>query len=294
LLALLGPTASGKSEIAIELAQELEAPILSVDSMQVYRGMDIGTAKPTAEEQRRVPHYMIDLVEPEEAFTVAQFQREARELIESERHPIVLVVGGSGLHFRAVVDPLVFPPHDSEVRADLEAAEDPLEELLGIDPNAGNAVDLDNRRRVIRAVEVYRLTGMTPTMRAQGEEAEAIRTYKSWYEFQAVGVDPGAQLEARVAARSKAMIDRGLLDEVASVAGRLGPTASAAVGYRQLLPVVEGEITVETGIEVLTRATVGLAHRQRTFFRKDPRITWVAWSQHPERRLLDVRKALRI
>lgn len=292
MLALVGPTASGKSEIALQLARQLDAPILSIDSMQVYRGMDIGTAKPTVAERQEVPHYMVDLADPEDAFSVAEFQRQARRVIDSGQHSLILMVGGSGLHFRAVVDPLVFPPHDPELRAALEDADDPLAALLDVDPHAAELVDIDNRRRVIRALEIFRLTGSTPSMRAHGREAKAIRGYEPLYEFQAVGIDPGDQLRERISARTEKMAGSGLLEEVASIAPRLGVTARNAVGYRQLLAVVAGEITPEAGLESVKRATIALARRQRTFFRRDPRIAWVAWKRSPRQRLEDVRVAL--
>lgn len=292
MLALVGPTASGKSELGFQLAQELDAPIVSIDSMQVYRGMDIGTAKPTMVERQQVLHYMIDLAEPEDVFSVAEFQREAREVIDSEHHPVILMVGGSGLHFRAIVDPLAFPPHDSAVRAMVEDAADPVSELLQIDPGAADVVDLGNSRRVVRALEIFRLTGSTPSMRARGREAKAILDYQPLYEFRAAGVDPGDELIARIAARTAAMAASGLLDEVEELEPRLGPTARNAVGYRQLLAVVAGEVTPEVGFESVKSATLALARRQRTFFRRDPRIAWVAWSTSRKRRLDDVRVAL--
>lgn len=294
MLALVGPTASGKSEVGLELAEQLNAPILSVDSMQVYRGMDIGTAKPTPAQQHRVRHHMIDLVEPERTFTVAEFQNEARRVIDSNEYQTILIVGGSGLHFRAIVDPLVFPPHDILVRERSEASADPVTELLHVDSEAGSVVDLDNRRRVVRALEIYRLTGLTPTHRAKTDEAEAIRRYEPFYEFQAVGIDPGPQLETRINVRTEFMAERGLLDEVEALAPRLGPTAASAVGYRQLLAVVQGDITMGAGFESMKRATVALARRQRTFFRRDPRIVWVPWQQSPQERLREIRSALRL
>ncbi|MGH8927724.1 MAG: tRNA (adenosine(37)-N6)-dimethylallyltransferase MiaA, partial [Acidimicrobiia bacterium] len=247
LVAILGPTASGKSEIALELAEDLGAPIISVDSMQVYRGMDIGTAKPDREAQGRVRHYLIDVVEPEYPYTAAEFQREARTVIMRDRHDVLLIVGGSGLHFRSVVDPLSFPPHDRTIRAEVEATLDPVEALLEVDPDAGEVVDLANRRRVIRALEVWHLTGLTPSERAGTAEALALRDYAPLYDFVAVGIDPGDALEARIAARTELMRERGLLDEVARLVGRLGPTASRAVGYAQLAPVVEGRLDEEEG-----------------------------------------------
>jgi tRNA dimethylallyltransferase len=258
--------------------------------MQVYRGMDIGTAKASRDEQRRVPHHMIDLVEPEVEFTVADFQEAARALLD---RPMILV-GGSGLHFRAVVDPMTFPSSDPEVRAELEALEDDraVAELLSADPAAADIVDLTNPRRVVRALEVHRLTGATPTDRAAGEEAEALRSYRASIEFAAVGLDPGPALEQRVTERLDRMLDDGLLEEVEELARHLGRTASQAVGYKQLLPVVEGTVPLEEGVAAAKRATLRLAKHQRTYFRRDPRIVWVPWEQDPRFRYERVRTAL--
>lgn len=276
------------------MAEELQAPILSVDSMQVYRGMDIGTAKPSRSERGRVHHYMIDLVEPEQPYTAAEFQREARTLLMSDRHPILIITGGSGLHFRSVVDPLNFPPHDRQVRAEVEAEADPVEALLEVDPRAGDFVDLSNPRRVVRALEVWRLTGLTPTARSMSEEALAVQEYESLYDFKAVGVDPGPQLEARINARTDHMREEGLLNEVARLRGRLGPSAAGAVGYRQLMPVLEGRLDEGDAWSQIRSETLALAKRQRTFFRRDPRIRWVPWLEAIEDRFAVVREALEL
>ena len=259
--------------------------------MQVYRGMDIGTAKPTLEDRRRVRHFMIDLVEPEVAFTVAMFQREARKVIGAGHDPVI-ICGGSGLHFRSVVDAMTFPPHAPAVRQELEALSDPVAALLEIDPEADQVIDLANRRRVVRALEVWRLTGLTPTERAGAEEARALREYEPLYPFTAVGLDPGEQLEERAVARIEMMRQAGLLEEVGRLLGRLGPTAAGAVGYRQLTPVVTGELSEAAGWAAVRSETLALARRQRTFFGRDPRIRWVAWHDSPTRRLETVREAL--
>ncbi|MDH3540958.1 MAG: tRNA (adenosine(37)-N6)-dimethylallyltransferase MiaA, partial [Acidimicrobiia bacterium] len=174
----------------MELARRMGASILSVDSMQVYRGMDIGTAKPSAAECAEIAHHMIDLVEPEEEFSVAAFQAASREVIEHAEGDVV-VAGGSGLHFRAVVDPLEFGATDPEVRADLESrpAPDLVARLAQIDPDA--PVDTSNPRRVIRALEVYELTGETPSDRAKRPSARAVNEYRPLLPFRAVGLDPG-------------------------------------------------------------------------------------------------------
>jgi tRNA dimethylallyltransferase len=265
--------------MALRLAEDIDAEILSVDSMQVYRGMDIGTAKPDQETRARVPHHMIDLVEPEDEFTVAEFQQRARTLLDRR----LILVGGSGLHFRAIVDPLTFAPSDPEIRRRLDErpSVDNVEELRRVDPDADRHVDMTNPRRVVRALEIYQLTGSTPSERAASEEAEAIRSYRPLVGFTAVGIDPGEQLAGRVAGRLAGMVDAGLLDEVQALAPRLGRTASQAVGYKQLLPVVRGVAPVEAGVADATKATLRLAKHQRTYFHRDPRISWVPWSDDP-------------
>jgi len=276
------------------LAEAVGAEIVSVDSMQVYRSMDIGTAKPSAAERARVRHHMIDVADPGGMFTVAEFQRRGRAALDSIGAGIPLVAGGSGLHFRALVDPLRFPPTDAAVRREIEAqtSGETVAELLAADPDAAEHVDLENPRRVVRALEVARLTGLTPTVRAVSDEGRAVREYRPLLEFVAVGIDAGDSLAERVTVRLEEMIDRGLLDEVEGLRGRMGPAVQAAVGYRQLLRVVEGEWSLDEGIGRARDATRALARRQRTFFRRDPRIRWVEWDDDPARRLGSVRAAL--
>lgn len=250
--------------------------MVSVDSMQVYRGMDIGTAKPSVDERRRVPHLMIDLVEPSVDYTVACFQRDARAALDSLDGP-VFVVGGSGLHFRALVDPLEFPPTDPAVRTQLdrEPLESVLTELLTADPEAAQVLDLANPRRVVRAVEILRLTGATPSQRLQSEAAVAVRQYRSVFDLVVYGLDPGRGLEHRITHRTRRMREDGLLEEVSRLAPSLGRLASLAVGYRDLLEVVTGSVGADEGFDRVRRSTLGLAKRQRTFFARDRRIRWL-------------------
>ena len=245
--------------------------------MQVYRGMDIGTAKPSLDDQALVPHHMIDVVEPEVTYTVAQFQERARGAIDGIAAPIV-IAGGSGLHFRAVVDPLEFPPSDEAVRAELDKQSHATlrQRLLELDPDAEPFVDLANPRRVIRAVEIAELTGEVPSVRAQSREARMVQNYQPLRDFVGFGLDCGPDLAEAVAARLVSMRVAGLSREVAELADRLGPTAATAVGYRQLLPVVRGDLDEDQGYDDARRATMALAKRQRTFFRRDPRIRWIS------------------
>ena len=296
ILAVLGPTAAGKTTVAVSLAEGRSAEIISVDSMQVYRGMDIGTAKASAPIRARIPHHLIDVVEPSEAFSVAQFQEAGRAVLAdlAGRGSAAVIAGGSGLHFRALVDPLEFPPTDDVLRAELDGV-DPVAlvgELLAADPDAAAYVDLANPRRVLRAVEIHRLTGATPSVRAAAPLAAAVREYRPIVPMVAIGIDPGDRLAERVTARFDAMLDAGLLHEVARLAPALGRTARHAVGYKELLDVVDGSVTLDEARRSAISATLSLAKRQRTFFRRDPRIRWIPWHDDPADRVAAAGAAL--
>ena len=272
----------------MRLAGWLGADIVSADSMQVYREMDIGTAKPSPADQGRAQHHLIDLVDPGQDHTVAEFQREGRHVFASAQdqgRPLV-VVGGSGLHFRSLVDPLTFPATDVATRTDVDALsdEDARAELLRHDPQAGDHLDLSNPRRVQRAVEIMRLGGGAPTARAATESARNVRSYTPMFQFVALGLDPGENLEHRVETRLDQMLEDGLMGEVERLAGRLGRNASQAVGYEELGSVVRGRTSLEAGRQEALRATRALAKRQRTFFQRDPRIAWLAWDDDPDAR----------
>lgn len=250
--------------------------------MQVYRGMDIGTAKPTPAERARVVHHLVDVADPEDAFTVADTQRLGRAVLKEQAGPVI-VAGGTGLAFRAIVDPLEFPGRDPVVRGRLETLD--LEELQTrlrqVDPDAAGVLDMANPRRVIRALEIHAVTGMTPTERSAAPAAAAVKNYEPLYPFRAIGFDPADKLEERVVDRFDAMLEGGLLEEVAGLVGRLGRTAAQAVGYKELLPVVIGERSLEEGRADAIAATVAVAGHQRTYFRRDPRIRWLQWDDDP-------------
>lgn len=266
--------------MAIEIAGRIDAEVISVDSMQVYRGMNVGTAKPTLIERRGVPHHLIDVVDPENEFSVADFRAMGRAVIEDATAPLI-ITGGSGLHFRALVDPMSFAPTEESVRADLEdrELEDLVAELISRDPGAGRHVDLANHRRVVRALEVVALTGETPSSRAASAEADDLRRYVPEIEFCAVGVDPGTGLEDRIDQRLVAMREGGLVDEVKGLQGRLGRTARTAVGYREILDHLGSDGDLDSAFAEIGANTRRLAKKQRTWFQRDPRIRWIPWME---------------
>lgn len=279
LLALVGATASGKSQAAITLAEQLGAEIVSADSMLVYRGMDVGTAKPSLSDRARVPHHLIDVVDPSEAFSVALYQELATESLDdiAKRGKRSLIVGGSGLYFRAVTDGLVFPGTDADTRRDLEtevlAGAGLLHERLrGLDPDAAAKIDPANVRRTVRALEVAAVTGR-PFSSFAGD----------WERFpgeraRAAGIDlsPAARSE-RIEARVRQMLDEGLVEEVSSlVSGGFGEwlTASQAIGYAEIALYLQGVLTLDEAASRTVKRTKSLARRQLAWFRRDPRIRW--------------------
>jgi len=261
--------------------------------MQVYRGMDIGTAKPTIIERRGVTHHMIDVVEPEDEFSVAEFRRLARRVIAEADRPLI-VTGGSGLHFRAVVDPMSFAPTDPELRAELEVTplDDLVDELRTVDEESGTRLDLANKRRVVRAVEIYRLTGETPSRRATSAEADDVARYVPELEFTAIGVDPGDAVDERIATRLADMRSGGLIEEVARLRNRLGRTARSAVGYAEVLDHLNGGSTLDEAFALIEQRTKKLARKQRTWFQRDPRIRWIPWCDDEARQAERVLEAL--
>jgi tRNA dimethylallyltransferase len=280
MLALVGPTASGKTEAAIEIAEALGAEIVSVDSMLVYRGMDVGTAKPAAADRARVPHHLIDVAEPSEPFSVARYQRLASEAVEGilDRGAPVLLAGGSGLYFRAIVDRLEFPATDPATRRELELAAAALgarplhRRLQGFDPDAAARIEPDNVRRTVRALEVPAATG-----RLFSSFARAWTSYPPG-DVRAAGVAPPREaLDVRIRARVTTMLHGGMLDEVAALLerGLFGwLTSSQAIGYAEFARHLRAELSLEDAIERTVTRTRALARRQLAWFRRDPRVRW--------------------
>jgi len=276
MLAVVGPTASGKSAAALALAGSLDAEIVSVDSMLVYRGMDVGTAKPTPAQRARVPHHLLDLAEPSERFTVARFQACARRALAGVARP--LLVGGSGLYFRAVVDELMFPPEDPVVRASLEAEADDLgadelyRRLAATDPVAAARIEPGNVRRIIRALEVTAISGAPfSSFAAAWDRYDASRV-------RAAGIRIERDvLSRRIGERVLAMLEGGWLDEVRGLMERgFGAwlTATQAIGYAEIAEHLDGAMSLDEAAERTVRRTKELARRQEAWFRRDPRIRW--------------------
>lgn len=277
--AIVGPTATGKSELAVEVAERLGAEIVSVDSMQIYRDMDAGTAKPSRDLRTRVPHHLIDRFDPSHHLTVAEFQELGRRAIDdvARRGRMPLLVGGSGLYYRAIVDDLVFPPTEDSVRTALESEAEEIgaaalhARLRSLDEPAAAKIEPANVRRTVRALEVIELTG-----RPFSDNAAGWDRYESRYGLLAAGLDRDRSvLRERIARRVDEMLTAGLVAEARELAarGNLSRTARMALGYRQVLDA--GSTEDLAGIrESIVRATVRFARRQDSWFRADPRIRW--------------------
>jgi tRNA dimethylallyltransferase len=271
--AIVGPTAVGKTAASLRVAEELDAEIVSVDSMQIYRGMDVGTAKPSAADRDRVAHHLIGLRDPAHDLTVAEFQELGRAAIGdvSARGRLPLLVGGSGLYFRALVDDLDFPPRSEEVRRTLEIEAEEIgapalyERLRDVDPVAAARIEPGNVRRIVRALEVIAITG------ARFSDNVTWDAYESRYELAVAGLERDKEgLRRRIDDRVAAMLDAGLVAEAEGIRRRgAGRTASQALGYRQIF-----ESTGDDLRERIATATARYARRQLAWFKADPRVRW--------------------
>lgn len=273
MIAIVGPTASGKTALALRVAERIGAEIVSADSRQVYRGMDIGTAKPTAAERARVPHHLIDVVDPGERYDVLRFQRDARAALAAirARSRTALIVGGTGLYVRALLDGLDLSalPHDPAVRGELEH-EDPgtlYERLRAMDPDAAARVDARNVRRVVRYLEVVTIAG-APVLRQRGAPVAALR----------IGLRPPRDvLVSALERRVRDMVASGVLEEARGLIARgidPGLPAMSAHGYAHWAAHLRGEIDLETAIALTARDVRAYSRRQMTWFRRDAKIRW--------------------
>lgn len=280
LIAVVGATATGKSDLAVTLAERLDGEVINADALQLYRGMDIGTAKVTQEEQRGIPHHLLDVLDITDEASVSAYQRQSRAMITAirERGRVPILVGGSGLYVRAALDDIDFPPTDPAVRSRLEeravheGPEALHHELAATDPGAARTIGVHDTRRIVRALEVGELTG---------------RPFAAFLP-KPIHLDPHTvqlglrlerpQLHERIALRVHRMVDQGLLEEIRGLREQgldRGLTARRAIGYEQGLAVLDGTMSCEQAIEATIVGTRRLVRKQDTWFRRDQRVQWL-------------------
>ena len=288
IIAVVGPTASGKTAIGIALAKKYHGEIVSADSRQIYRGMDIGTAKSPLSERENIPHYLLNIKNPDEDYTVADYKHDASAAIENilKKKKLPILVGGTGLYIDAVLDNLDIPKTkaDPELRAKIEKdiAENGLaavfKKLVDRDPEAAYLVDPKNPRRVVRALEVAILTGEPFT--AQRKKNEPI------FNALKIGINPPPEvMRKRIDLRVDLMIQDGLVSEVETLVKKYGAACAAfdAIGYREIMSYLTGKMSLEQASDIMKHNTWHYAKRQMTWFRKDKNIRWVAKPEEAEK-----------
>jgi len=295
LLVIVGPTAVGKTKMAIQLAHRLQGEVVSADSRQVYRYMDIGTAKPTWEEREGIPHHLIDIIDPDEEFSVADYQRLAQRVIRDiwARNKLPILAGGTGFYISAVIDNYNFSSHavNREYRRQMQRLGEKyggaylLEKLRPVDPVAAERLHPNDLRRIIRALEVYEFTGRPLSQWEREQDKE------SPYLLSIVGLTMDrAALYAVINRRVEEMIARGLVEEVRALLARgYSPDLNSmqGLGYKEIIPYLEGKIELEEAVEILQRNTRRFAKRQMTWFRRDPRINWYNVTETPWEKLME-------
>ena len=282
VVVIVGPTASGKTAVSIELAKKINGEIISADSMQIYKYMDIGTAKPTLDERQGIKHYMLDVVMPDETFNVAKYKKMAEEAIEEilKKGKVPIIVGGTGLYVNTLVDGIEFAdvPGDEEYKNELiekayrEGAMSIYKELEKVDSESAKKIDPNNIRRVARALEIYKLTGKTKTQL----DIESRKEVK--YDYRLFGMEWDREtLYNRIDLRVDKMIEAGLINEVRNVTEKfkISNTAVQGLGYKEVIEYLNGNISYEEMIEKLKLETRHYAKRQLTWFRRDKRIKWI-------------------
>ena len=282
VVVIVGPTASGKTAVSIELAKKINGEIISADSMQIYKYMDIGTAKPTLDEMQGIKHYMLDVVMPDETFNVAKYKSMAESTIEEilKKGKVPIIVGGTGLYVNTLVDGIEFAdvPGDEEYRNELiekgyrEGAMSIYKELEKVDSESAKKIDPNNIRRVARALEIYKVTGKTKTQL----DIESRKEVK--YDYRLFGMEWDREtLYNRIDLRVDKMIEAGLIDEVRNVTEKfkISNTAVQGLGYKEVIEFLNGNISYEEMIEKLKLETRHYAKRQLTWFRRDKRIKWI-------------------
>lgn len=288
MIVICGPTASGKTALAVSLAKRFSGEVVSADSMQIYRHMTIGTAKPTAEEMQGVPHFMLDVAEPGESYSVSRYVQEAnacvRDILRRGKQPILC--GGTGLYIDGLLRGTDFQPcgTDSGLREELERQWEQLgpEEMMGrlrqVDPDSASRLHIHDKRRILRALEVYQATGETIT-------AHNLRTQAVPPRYQAVMLglctEPRSILYDRIDRRVDQMLEQGLEQEARQLleAGKLTGTAAQAIGYKEMLDYFAGSMSLEQAAEQIRRKSRNYAKRQLTWFRRDTRVHWLVYNQ---------------
>lgn len=283
LIAVVGPTASGKTALAVKLAQRFNGEVVSADSMQIYKGMTIATAKPTEEEMCGIPHHLIDFLPPEEPFSVSQYVTLAKKAINdiAERGKLPVLCGGTGLYVRSLVENIQFSPNEADetIRAALrrryetEGGEILIKELSEFDPETAVKLHPSNGKRIIRAIEIYRTTGKT-----MSEHIKESKRIPSPYDLTAIGITYAdrQKLYNRINQRVDIMMKQGLLEEAREFyRHKNSQTAAAAIGYKELLPYLNGETDLTAALEKLKLETRHYAKRQLTWFKRDEYIHWI-------------------
>ncbi|MBH0155968.1 tRNA (adenosine(37)-N6)-dimethylallyltransferase MiaA [Fictibacillus sp. 5RED26] len=290
LVVIVGPTAVGKTRTSIELAKAIDGEIISGDSMQIYRGLDIGTAKITEEEKEGIPHYLIDIKDPKEAFSVAEFQKLARERISdiNRRGKIPIIVGGTGLYVRAVTHHYEFSDanrnnemrNELQKKAEIEGPEALHAELLEVDPERAKEIHPNNVQRVIRALEIYYTTGNAPSI----EQGKKKSDEESLYQLALVGLTMDREhLYKRINERVDLMVQQGVLNEAKMLFEQdiTNSLAAKAIGYKEFFPYLSGESTLEEAITLLKRDSRRYAKRQFTWFRNQMDVEWFSMDEDP-------------
>ena len=287
IVVICGPTASGKTALSIALAKAFDGEVVSADSMQIYRRMDIGTAKPTKQEMDGVPHHMLDVAEPGEAYSVSRYVEEATACVEDilARGKLPIICGGTGLYIDGLIRGTDYQPAgtDNGIREQLDGeweaqgAEEMMARLAAVDPDSAARLHLSDKRRILRALEVYLATGETITVH-NARTKEIPPRYKAM--MIGLNTEPRQILYDRIDRRVGIMLEQGLLQEVQSLLedGLLDGTAAQAIGYKELLAYFRGEMTLETAAYLIRQKSRNYAKRQLTWFRRDERVKWIVYN----------------
>lgn len=300
IVSVVGPTASGKTRLAVDICKAIDGEVVSCDSMQIYKNMNIATAKPDADEMDGIPHHMIDFLSPDQKFSVASYCEKAKKCIEdiNDKGNVPVITGGTGLYYSSLVDNVSFSDEtdDTSLREELtqrlksDGAQALLDELYKIDPQTAQQLHPNNSGRIVRALEVYYKNGMT-----MSEQKRLSRLGDKMYNCKAIGLDAKDRqfLYDRINRRVDDMLSRGLLEEAKRfLAENPGKTSGQAIGYKELKPYFEGRLTLDEAVENLKMETRRYAKRQLTWFRRDKRINWLYIDEMSYEELLE--KALKI